>query len=905
MAFDSAYCDELPVANSSLRRFDGRYFSLDFPLTAIGTVVSEHPDNLVVHGECRSNRDLIGLIWESADTNGHPLLQYIEDKDYTGVKLAFVGNPLKPYKFTVSISTTGGEVPYRLYPYKIEGSSVVPDVRDALRQGSGTGLSYSVSELFPAGTPSVPSGSQIYVIDFDNLRAGFNFGGAKIDQTNIRKMFFPITPPSYGLGGNATLRSVGDLRFANPPYLYIEGTGDLTHWVIENVNPDTRLSKGDILNITLTQPDRYVGTHKSKKGAYAIYTQKTETLAIQCDEWYGDGTTTRYIKVRGGAMEGVAFLGGNVVAQSLGRDTAIGSESITFNMTSISVTGARRMIGRRFYPQTEHKMQMTSGFDDTYSVTPYRQVDTTYNLGYRNNFTMYMGMSHYYSAFSTGGSTSFKTEVVKDAEEPLNIPTQEWCKSLFRQMNAYGFKFIWSTAYEILNSYMPEEWKQRDAYGDPALSGWSPPSSFVIPAKHEPLDYLARVIKNGLKLMSESGMTELRFQIGEPWWWDGSYTNGAPCIYDEFTKSLYTSETGNAVPTPYYTNYEQAVTPEQRPYLEWLGTKLGQSTNRIRDSVKAAYPTAKATLLFFSPQIMNPRSEMLPIINFPESEWVYPNYDFMQIEDYDWIINGELDLLPLTFEAATVRLGYPIEVVHYFLGFVLNAYERWVWANVNIANRDAILRGQTELYVWAYPQVVRDGITYDDTLYGTEEAIQPEMTKRRQVDARIEERTIRPVYFCQIGDDTFMNSSDKHIDFDGKTWFATGQFGKIDVLQEGLNAADSGWSMALSNIPLDEIDYVTDHIRAKEVKLYLGLTDAGNVLLSAPRLIGSGSILDNNVNFEGATATMKVNVRSKLSDWNKAKATRYTDEYQQLIHPDDRGFMFVGDLLSHKIEWGQ
>lgn len=911
MAFGSAYCDTLPVANSSLTRFDGRYFHLDFPLSAVATIIADTPDKLTVNCEFRSNRDLVGLLWTSHDDMGHPLLQYVEDRNYSGVKVGFVANPLYPYKFTVTVLSNSGNQVYRMFPYKIQGSSLVPSPGAIEITGPGPGLIYSVAEIFPDGAPTVPAGYEIYILDFDNMKTGFNFDGDVIDPRYIINFFFSITPQSYGLGPNARISNIGDIGYYGSKYVGVKDTGTLDYWRVNNVNPNLRLKKGDILQFTIVQPDKYVktvntGKKNGGKGGgdpIAVYTANLQTFLIQVNTWYMKGTSL-YVKAENGPLKDVALIGGPANAVTLQLDTAIGNESLNFEMQSISVTGTRRIIGRRFYPQAEHDMQMTSGFDDTYNITPWRQVDNTYNLGYRGHFNLYMGMSHYFKAQSTGGNTTFINQVVKDAAEPLNYPTEVWCRNFFSQMQAYGYTFIWSTSYEILNTYCPDEWKQRDAYGSPALSGWSPPSSFLIPTFMPAMDYLARTIKHGMKLLDESGISHLMFQIGEPWWWDGSYTNGAPCIYDEYTKALYKTETGNDVPTPYYTNYKQPITDDQRPYLEWLGVKLGQSTNYIRDAVKAAYPASDGTLLFFTPQIMNPASEMLPIINFPESEWVYPNYDFVQIEDYDWIINGQLDLLPLTLEAATVKLGYPLDVVHYFVGFVNTARETWVWPNVNIATREAILNEIPNIYVWAYPQVIRDGITYDDTLYGTDPAVQPYVPPRRQIGVHIEDSVIRPIYFVQIGDDSFMNTSDRNIDWNGQTWYATGQFGKVEPMTEGVSATDAGWSMALSAVPLDMIDYTTDHLRAKGVKMYLGLADAANQLFVTPRLIGSGGILDNNVQIEANAGTIKVNVRSSLSDWHKASTARYTDEYQQILHPGDRGFKFIADLQQTKLKWG-
>ena len=92
---------------------------------------------------------------------------------------------------------------------------------------------------------------------------------------------------------------------------------------------------------------------------------------------------------------------------------------------------------------------------------------------------------------------------------------------------------------------------------------------------------------------------------------------------------------------------------------------------------------------------------------------MHPNYEFVQIEDYDWIIDGRLDLVPKTFEAATELLGYPKEVVHYFIGFVLLPEDaKRIWGDVDKALNMAKKAGINIIYPWSYTQVMRDGVYY-------------------------------------------------------------------------------------------------------------------------------------------------------------------------------------------------
>lgn len=301
---------------------------------------------------------------------------------------------------------------------------------------------------------------------------------------------------------------------------------------------------------------------------------------------------------------------------------------------------------------------------------------------------------------------------------PVNHATVKFFERFFELLKSFEYSYVNSVAYEILDFFCPPSWKQMNWMGQPAQSGWVPPSSFIQPTNQEPLDYLSQVQIQFLEIAVAKGL-DPKFQIGEPWWWDGSYNNGAgknaPCLYDSHTMALYTAETGQSVPLPMIKSIFDPVEPHQWPYVDWLCTKLGVSTNHIRDKVKAAFPASEATLLFFTPQIMSPASELTYRLNFPITEWTYPNYEFVQIEDYDWIIDGRLDLVPQTFTAATEILKYPLGVVHYFLGFVLLPSDaKRIWGNVDKALGLAMDAKIPHTYLWSYTQVIRDGVVFSN-----------------------------------------------------------------------------------------------------------------------------------------------------------------------------------------------
>lgn len=60
----------------------------------------------------------------------------------------------------------------------------------------------------------------------------------------------------------------------------------------------------------------------------------------------------------------------------------------------------------------------------------------------------------------------------------------------------------------------------------------------------------------------------------------------------------------------------------------------------------------------------------------------------------------------------TARLGYPVAEQHYFAGFVLNPEDKHQWKAIADAVATGFARGTAEVFVWALPQVLRDGFTW-------------------------------------------------------------------------------------------------------------------------------------------------------------------------------------------------
>ncbi|MEM8799697.1 MAG: DUF2460 domain-containing protein [Pseudomonadota bacterium] len=376
-------------------------------------------------------------------------------------------------------------------------------------------------------------------------------------------------------------------------------------------------------------------------------------------------------------------------------------------LTNILVDGKGAALTRAETMLPAHNLRIAGGYDDAFNVTPERIVRNAIALGYRKWFNHYVGMSHFYALKWDEDEERF---IIRNEGTLLNTPCIRWHEDFFAWLTKFRFRAVVSLSFELFDAVAPEAWKQRAHDGRPALTGWQPPSTLLIPTHTEAMGYLQQVAVT-FSGLAENAANDFVFQIGEPWWWYQLFDDARPCFYDATTTALYEDETGRPLPTKHVSVFETPNSAQQH-YLDWLGGKLGAATLALRDAVSAVYPTTQVTMLLYTPQILDPAAPMLRTVNLPVASWSYPAFSFLQLEDYDYVIDGEWYSHGSGLDAVASTLGYGPSDSHYFAGFVLNAVDKDIWRNIHRAILSGKSRGFRELFVWAYPQMMRDAFTY-------------------------------------------------------------------------------------------------------------------------------------------------------------------------------------------------
>ena len=393
--------------------------------------------------------------------------------------------------------------------------------------------------------------------------------------------------------------------------------------------------------------------------------------------------------------------------------------------------GAVLAIGDVVVP--EHGLCIASGYDDSYHLTPARLLRNALLLGYRGCIVHYVGMSHYLRLEAASGG--FYASLAGGA---LNVAAAAWHRDFAAQAKALGYDVIWSLSYELLDQHCWGDWKQRAADGSPALTGWAPPSALLSPAHPGAMSYLGQVAAAFMGIAVAAGLAP-KFQVGEPWWW--VMPDGRPCLYDDAARAALG---GNPVPI---VSVRAPMNAAQKALLDAAGALLAQSTAALAGAAKAAALQAGAAgcqthLLAYLPTVLDAAAPDLKRANLPVG-WAKPAFDVLQLEDYDWVVAGDSASTARGVALAEARLGYSPGEQHYFSGFVLRPDQAAQWRETEAAAVAARTRGVARSFVWALPQVLRDGFVrfdveedemqaFDDVLFplalGREAEVMPEFS---------------------------------------------------------------------------------------------------------------------------------------------------------------------------------
>ena len=370
-------------------------------------------------------------------------------------------------------------------------------------------------------------------------------------------------------------------------------------------------------------------------------------------------------------------------------------------LTNLMVDGAGAVLKAGDPLMPPQPLRLCTAYDDLYNQTPERILEQALLFGWRGAITHYLGMSHF-MAFLPDGQGGY----LVDPARPFCGPATAWHQDFLARAGALGFAPILSLSMELLALHCPPAWAQRDSTSAQGLTGWSPPSALLSPCQPAAQAWLQAVTTVAMGLALAAGVAPA-FQVGEPWWWVGP--NNKPCLYDAATIARWQADRGS--PPPIIADIRGSKSVAERAFLDWCGDRLAEATAGMVGAARTAAPAVVTHLLFYAPQVLLGDRLDLARANMPAG-WAFPAFDVLQLEDYTFVTSANQAGQARGRALVEAQLGYPRDRQHYLAGFVLSQNDAEVqWPLVADAAAAALALGVAETFVWAWPQVARDGFT--------------------------------------------------------------------------------------------------------------------------------------------------------------------------------------------------
>ena len=651
-------------------KFQPEFMEVEFNFSAMASVVSTSPNTLEVTGHFRAYSDYIGLIFNSSDYRMHEGARYPESMDYSGVVLSFSPS----FNGSAARFDDLSLLPALAVNY-LDGSQKVAALGFLSNRGSSvdyipnfTGgvnlerkwIAWDSETVYwekdvVVGYEDVfdAEGNYLYTREITEFRSGI---GSRENDYVIDYVFGLLAP----VAGSSI------------PY-----GADLT------VSYEYGLHQSYTINFSELKQ----GTHPNNSSAVPADNIKSVVLPI-IPAFYVEGK----------------------------NDLTGRSDEITVVFNSWSVSGGE--LGDFPSPKEAHPFRLAEGYDDEYYRNPYRIVQAMHHLGYRKIINFYIGASHYYDKKGNAGATSTdpKTQTLISTAGACTA-ARKWFRYFLKAMKVFEFEDI-IISISMENLQMPEDWKQKLYNGQAGQTGWNPPTSFFSPTNIEVKAYWEKVARGYLDIAHEEGFTPI-LQLGEPWWWwqefqpgdiNTPYPGRPPCFYDDATQNLYQSEKGKSL--PYFTSSDISLTPDNLEAVCWLRSKLGEFSNFAKSIVKS-YPGGKYTVLFFPPSVLDEERvpEAMRVVNYLAEYLRLGSLDFIQIEDYDWLISSHENHPDIFDFARNPNLKYQPHLTHYFAGFTWEQFLLPIniqWERIEKAALKGLSVGMNEVFIWAGTQIRRD-----------------------------------------------------------------------------------------------------------------------------------------------------------------------------------------------------
>lgn len=156
----------------------------------------------------------------------------------------------------------------------------------------------------------------------------------------------------------------------------------------------------------------------------------------------------------------------------------------------------------------------------------------------------------------------------------------------------------------------------------------------------------------------------------------------------------------------------------------------------------------------------------------------------------------------------------------------------------------------------------------------------------------------------EFGTPVYAHSGIGTITYDSNDYLGVGDFGSVSNTTETEQLRPTALTLQLSGVDSSLLTEALDSGSYGDVvTLYVGYRQDDGTLVDDPWLLWKGHFDYASIT-QGGDNTVSITLQHDLSVLDEKDGGRYTDEDQQLKFTGDRGFQFVTDMATVKLNWG-
>lgn len=151
-------------------------------------------------------------------------------------------------------------------------------------------------------------------------------------------------------------------------------------------------------------------------------------------------------------------------------------------------------------------------------------------------------------------------------------------------------------------------------------------------------------------------------------------------------------------------------------------------------------------------------------------------------------------------------------------------------------------------------------------------------------------------YYCWLGVGSLVAN--------GHTYLGVGTFGSISTIAEGTGVEAKGVTLKLSGLDATLLPEARDEVTlASRCKVYLAFLASTGTLVDTPLCLFSGIMDGPEFDIDTNTASISIDVETKMVDLNRSRGGRLTAQDQRARYPNDSCLDWVSKNQDMNLIW--